>query len=135
MKLRRFCHMAVICALALCCLSMNAGAIDVEAREADTAIVRATNRFSANIPANTLDTTDVNFSLEVGETITISATYTPKSASVDFGFIAPDGYFYSVNVQNGKIDKTIKVDQRGDYMLAIKNNSSNTVSVSGYVIY
>lgn len=52
--------------------------------------------------------------MEAGETITVSATYTPRSASVD---------------------KTIRVNQRGDYTLAIRNNSSNTVSVSGFVNY
>ena len=73
--------------------------------------------------------------MEVGETIAINATYSPRSASVDFGFIAPDGLFYSVSGKNGKVDTEIKVSQRGGYILTVRNNSSSTASVSGHVNY
>jgi len=127
--------MVLVCAAAMGCLSVSAGAVEVMEREISTAIMRSTRQFSADIPGDTLLTDETDFSLEIGETITISATYTPRSASVDFGFIAPDGLFYSVSGKNGSVDKTIKVSQRGDYTLAIRNNSSNTVSASGFVNY
>ena len=73
--------------------------------------------------------------IEAGETVTIKATYTPFSASVDFGLIAPDGYFYYLNSDDGSFDETIKVDERGNYTFAVQNNSSKAVSVSGYVNY
>ena len=73
--------------------------------------------------------------IEAGETVTIKATYTPFSASVDFGLIAPDGYFYYLNADDGSFDETIKVDERGNYTFAVQNNSSKAVSVSGYVNY
>lgn len=135
MRLKRVFCMVLVCAAAMGCLSVSAGAVEVMEREISTAIMRSTRQFSADIPGDTLLTDETDFSLEIGETITISATYTPRSASVDFGFIAPDGLFYSVSGKNGSVDKTIKVSQRGDYTLAIRNNSSNTVSASGFVNY
>lgn len=98
-------------------------------------MVRATGKFSTEIPANTAFKANSSFSLEAGEVVTIKASYTPFSASVDFGLIAPDGLFYGINTTTGSFDKSIEVDQRGSYTLAIRNNSSSTISVSGYVNY
>ena len=67
--------------------------------------------------------------------MTIEANYSPWSASVDFGLIAPDGLFYPVRGQNGSINKTIEIVERGNYTFAILNNSSVEISVSGYVKY
>ncbi len=75
------------------------------------------------------------FSLEVGDTIKYTCTYTPKSASVDFGVIAPDGLFYALKCTSGSIDKSLKVDQLGQYQLAIRNNESYNVTVTGTVKY
>lgn len=97
---------------------------------------RATTSFHADISAGSLaGMRDTLFPLEAGETVTINASYSPFSASMDFGLIAPDGYFYYINVNNGSINKTIRVNERGNYMLAVRNNSSSTVSVVGYVNY
>ena len=97
---------------------------------------RATASFDVDISAGSLaGMRDTVFPLEAGETVTINASYSPISASMDFGLIAPDGYFYYVNVKSGKIDKTIRVDERGNYMFAVRNNSSSTVSVVGFVNY
>ena len=52
-----------------------------------------------------------------GETVTIQASYSPFSASVDFGLVAPDGKFYYFNVTDGSIDETIEVDESGNYTL------------------
>lgn len=135
MRMKRFFCMVLACAAVIGCLSMSAKAVEAMEQEISVAITRSTRQFNVNIPGDTLLTDEADFSLEIGETITISATYTPRSASVDFGFIAPDGLFYSVSGKNGSVDKTIQVSQRGDYTLAIRNNSSNTVSVSGFVNY
>ncbi|MDO4314354.1 MAG: hypothetical protein Q4C45_01160 [Oscillospiraceae bacterium] len=135
MRFKRLFCMVLACATAVGCLSMGAGAVEVAEQETSAIVMRATNRFSLDIPGETLAETETSFPLAAGETITISATYTPRSASVDFGFIAPDGLFYSVGGESGSVDKTIQVSQRGDYTLAIRNNSSNTISVSGFVNY
>ena len=97
---------------------------------------RASVNFEVDLEENSISVMrNVKFPLEAGETVTINASYSPFSASVDFGLIAPDGYFYYINVKNGSINKTIRVDERGNYMLAVRNSSDDTVSVVGYVSY
>ena len=97
---------------------------------------RASVNFEVDLEENSISVMrNVKFPLEAGETVTINASYSPFSASVDFGLIAPDGYFYYINVKNGSINKTIRVDERGNSMLAVRNNSDDTVSVVGYVNY
>jgi len=97
--------------------------------------VYATGKFSMDIPGNTTVKANSSFPLEVGEVVTIKATYSPFSASVDFGLIAPDGLFYGLNAIDGTFDEAIEVNQRGNFIFAVRNNSSETVSVSGYVNY
>ncbi len=121
--------------ISLSCFCVDAGAINASPREAETVISRASGRFSMDIPGGELLKANSDFPLEAGETVTIKASYSPFSASVDFGLIAPDGYFYYINVTDGSFDETIEVDERGNYTLAIRNNSSKTISVSGYVNY
>lgn len=74
-----------------------------------------------------------SFPMEYGETVTITASYSPASASVDFGLIDSDGVFYPVRGSNGSINQTIRIDLRGTYTFAVRNNSSYKVSVSGFV--
>ena len=90
---------------------------------------------STSVPGNKSAVAEDSFSLEAGETVTINCSYSPASASVDFGLIAPDGYFYYVNSMNGSINSTLAVTVHGQYTLAVRNNSSNTISVVGYVNY
>ena len=97
--------------------------------------VRATGQFSMEIPGNTAVQADSSFPLEVGEVVIIKATYSPSSASVDFGVIAPDGLFYGSNTTTGVFNKGIQVNQRGNYTFAVRNNSNDTISVSGYINY
>lgn len=133
MRMKKFFCMVLAWAAVIGCLSVSVEAVETAEQEMIVGITRSTRQFSIDIPGDTLLTDEMDFSMEIGETITISATYTPRSANVDFGFIAPDGLFYSVSGENGKIDVTIKVSQRGNYTLAVENNSSNAVSVLGYV--
>ena len=104
--------------------------------EAQTfSMARASGRFSLDVPGNVMFEADSSFPLNAGETVTIEANYSPWSASVDFGLIAPDGLFYPVRGQNGSINKTIEIVERGNYTFAIRNNSSVEISVSGFVNY
>lgn len=96
---------------------------------------RASGSFNLTIKSGMRAVADQVFPMEAGETVTIKASYTPMNASVDFGLIDIDGVFYYLNVRNGNISKTIKIETRGNYRLAIRNNSDNIVSVSGYVNY
>lgn len=96
---------------------------------------RATESISWRISAGKTMIATSSFPMEAGETVTINTSYSPSSASVDFGLIAPDGLFHYINVTDGSINKTIEVDARGHYTLAVRNNSSNTISVAGFVNY
>ena len=132
----------MICLVLVCCILLGTVFVPVSATEVppksgDSNIVTpfATNSFSITIPANTKMRANSSFSLMVGETITIKASYAPFSASVDVGFIAPDGLFYYFNVTGGSIDRTIEVSQTGKYTLQIRNNSDSEIQVSGFVNY
>ncbi len=129
------------------CLGTNALAVDVgnettrtpltsvDSSDISVFAVHATGTFHMDVPSNKILSSDISFSLEAKETVTINASYSPSWANMDFGLIAPDGFFYSMNVTGGSINKTIQVSERGSYTLAVKNNSSETVNVSGYVYY
>jgi len=135
MKLRKFFCLALIFAVAVNCCSVDVSAAGDIGLEGNSAVTYAMGKFSMDVPANTAVKAKTSFPLDVGETVTIKASYAPFSASVDFGVIAPDGLFYSVNVKNGSVDWTIEVSQRGNYTLAVRNNSDEEISVSGYVNY
>ena len=130
----------VFCVLLMCMILLGSFATIVSAvsmsDEVQTfSMARASGRFSLDVPGNVMFEADRSFSLDAGESVTIEATYSPRSASVDFGLIAPDGLFYPVRGQNGSINKTIEIVERGNYTFAIRNNSSVEISVSGYVKY
>lgn len=76
-----------------------------------------------------------NFYLETGETVEINVTYSPKSASMDFGLIGPDRRFHYVSADDGNLDTTIQANERGYYTFAMRNNSPHDVQVNGFVNY
>lgn len=154
MSLKNFLQLFLICAIAVVSLSLTASAdttdgnyviqmedmncelMDVTKLEVlDENVTRATKSINSDIPANKIAISGVKLPLEVGETVTINCSYSPASASMDFGVIAPDGYFYFLSVKEGSINQSIAVSQRGDYSVAIRNNSSHTVTVVGFVTY
>ena len=135
MRLKKlFCPLLAL-ALVISCFSASVSAEEVSAVDADMVIARATSRFTIDVPAGTLRQANTSFPLDPGEVVTIKASYSPFSANVDFGLIAPNGRFYYVTVTDGSVDQTIEITQRGEYVLAIRNNSSYSVNVSGYVNY
>ena len=134
-------RLSKITAVFLACMILMSGfclvtpAAETYEQGPDILVARATGKFSMEIPGNTAVQASSSFPLEAGETVTIKATYSPFSASVHFGLIAPDGLFYGMNTTSGSFDKTIRVEQKGRYTLAICNNSSQEISVSGFVNY
>ena len=72
---------------------------------------------------------------DANDVVTFNCSYSPSSASVDFGVIASTGKFYSINVKGGSISRSIGINQAGSYAVAVRNNSSQTVRVVGYVTY
>lgn len=129
----------VLCVAFACMLLISGFAPRAEAVSAGLDAVeiveRSSGQFRMRVSANMLSLADSDFFLEAEETVSTRASYSPKSASVDFGLIAPDGLFYSSNTENGSISMTFSIGQRGYYTLAVRNNSSNEISVSGYVSY
>ena len=117
-------------------VDMSANAADIAPKNVEHRDrVRASGSFNMTVPAKSILRADKSFPLEAGETVTIKATYSPFSASVDFGLVDGNGKFHYLTVSNGTFDKTIKVDTRGNYVFAVRNNSSQSISVSGYVKY
>lgn len=127
----------MICAMAVNGFSLPVSAANVEPDFGTFSldVARATNRFSMTVSANKLKRADSSFSLSAGEVVTINASYTPASASVDFGLIDSDGVFHYINVKSGSINQGITVDKNGQYTLAVCNNSSSEIAVSGFVDY
>lgn len=126
-----------IIAISCCCISVSAKEMENEYvnQEEELIITRATGRFSMDVSANTIRKASASFPLDAGEVVTIKGSYSPFSANVDFGLIASNGRFYYVTVTNGNVDQKIKITERGNYTFAVRNNSSYTISVSGYVNY
>lgn len=134
MKFRKILSLLITCLFALGCLTAPVAATTVSNLDTQ-AITRATDRIEATISANKIAVLGDSVSLDSGEVVTFNFTYTPRDASVKFGYIGPDGLFYGLSGYKGSIDKGIRVNQRGTYTLAIKNNSDSAVNVWGSVNY
>lgn len=134
MKTRNMFCLFVAGVLMLGCFIVPTRAIQVSDSYTEIMIARATGRIEESIPGkSTLILAEV--SLASNEIVTYRCSYTPRSASVDFGFIAPDGYFYGLNSTTGSMSKGIRVSEPGIYTLAIYNNSNETATVTGTVNY
>ena len=150
MWLKNFCK-ALACMAVAACLGITAWAADsvvlLETLEHKTPGIveladfssgtsaRVTGAVRTTVSANSIKAIGEDISLDAGETVTFDCTYSPSSASMDFGLVAPNGRFYYINVTGGSINKTIQIEERGTYTVAIMNNSSSAVAVTGTVQY
>ena len=96
---------------------------------------RATNRIEWSLSAGEVAAMDTAYTLEADELVTINCTYSPRTADLDFGLITPDGTFRFTSGSNGSIHTTIRVNETGNYYFTVRNNTSRTVEVLGYVYY
>lgn len=96
---------------------------------------RAYGQITGTISAGKTKGDPTAFSLEMNETVTINCTFSPRDANIAIGLIAPDGNFYYTNTTGGSAQKTIQVNESGTYYFAIRNNSTHTVTVVGFVYY
>lgn len=139
--MRKIVCMALVCMVLMGNLCISATAVGEVIRPPEdkwngpSVGIMASGSFNMSVSPNGKSQADKTFPLEAGETVRIYATYSPDDASVDFGLIDPDGIFHYFNVTDGTIDKTIEIAERGNYRLAVKNNSSKTVKISGFVKY
>lgn len=89
MRLKKVFCMLMACAAAVSCLCISAGAVGAEKQEEMMIVARATGKFNIDVPAKEIVSANISFPLEVGETVTIKASYSPFSASIDFGLTMP----------------------------------------------
>ena len=134
MKAKKLLVVLIVCAFIMGCLSISAGAVEAYSTNSQP-IMRSTRRLDLTIPAGSLMLLDESISLDAGEIVTYKCTYTPRDTDIEFGVIAPDGYFYGLSGSNGSIYKGIRVSEPGSYTLAIWNESDETVTVKGTVNY
>ena len=135
-KTKRLFGLLFSCLLVLGCLTVPVGAVTAPDSVAEGAtITRATGRFEETIPANCILRVGDSFILGAGDVISYDCTYTPRNASIKFGYIGPDGLFYGLSGYNGSINKGIRVSERDSYSLAILNSSDEAVTVKGTVNY
>lgn len=99
----------------------------------DEYLLRGSDSINGTVSAYSAAVGNRAFYLSSDSTITFNCSYSPSSASMDFGVIAPDGKFYYI--KEGSIYQAIRVDQTGNHSVAIRNNSSQTVRVVGFVDY
>ena len=154
MKLKRVIALCLFCAVVFACLSVRADADDICQPEIymedmeceqidlhsagtleDNSFLRGSDSVEGTVAAYSVSVDSRALYLATGSALTFNCSYSPSSASMDFGVIAPDGKFYYVNVKGGSINQPIRVNQTGNYSVAIRNNSSQTVSVVGFVEY
>lgn len=98
-------------------------------------VSRVSGRLEHSLPANLVTPISQTVSLDKGETISYDCTYTPRYSSLDFGYLDSNNVFHYQNFTNGIVNTTIEISQRGQYTLAIRNNASYAVTVSGTVKY
>lgn len=132
--MKRLLGLLVACVLIAGCIVTPVEAVEL-CEPASQAIVRATDQFEESIPAKTVLYLGDSVSLNSRETVSYDCTYSPRDASVKFGYIGPDGYFYGLSGSYGSINKGIRVSERGSYTLAIWNKSDVAVTVKGTVNY
>lgn len=110
-------------------LSFSASASETDA---DIPIL-GTTHFEVTVPPGAMYMGSSRLIMEAGEVVTISVSYTPSFVDFDVGLVCPDGGFKFLSPSDGALKMIIRVDERGDYYLAIRNNSRNEVSTTGYV--
>lgn len=131
--MKRLWSVLLTCVLTVSCTVLPANAVGPS--DAPPAVSRVSGQLNHRISANETVYLTREFFMDKGERITYTCVYTPKSASVDFGYVDADGVFHKVNCTNGSIDETIEIEELGQYRLAIRNNDSRAVTVTGTVKY
>lgn len=96
---------------------------------------RASGGFSFTVQSGRMRKSNSALPLEADDKVTIKASYTPFSATVDVGLMDEDQNFYYFTVNDGSVDKTIVVPEKGNYYFAVRNRGKNEISMSGYIDY
>ncbi len=128
MKMRKC--VGVVLALALVISSLGASAI---AAEPVTAIERASGWFNEDVSAGKTKKLGTGISMAAGDVVNFNASYGPRSANVDFGLVDSNNVFTFISATNGSIDAGVAAPSNGTFTPAIRNNSSDSIHVSGII--
>lgn len=135
MRHKRLAAVLLTCVLLFSCSFIPAAAAEEEIPVSNSAISQVSGRLNHSLPANRVTPITQALYFDKGDIISFVCSYTPKSASLDFGYINSDNVFRYLNCTSGNIDKSIELDVAGQYTLAIRNNESYAVIVTGTVKY
>ena len=148
-SMKRFLCMLLMCATAISFLSAPVKAadietvwledlkwewVDLECCKTDI-VLQTTDSISRTISPHSIGYVVSSQFFQTGTTITFNCSYSPSSASMDFGVIDSNSRFYYINVKGGSINQAIRISQGGNYQVAVRNNSSDTVYIAGFVSY
>lgn len=97
--------------------------------------VKGNTAVSLNIGAGAAYRSSTAISLKAGDAVTINFVYLPSSSNVDFGVVSVDGIFYYVTTSGGEINYTMDIEYAGQYYLAVRNSSTNAVTIEGAFSY
>lgn len=130
---KRLRALLLTCILILSCAVVPVGAVENSA--VNKVIMRSTGQVNHTIQANSIIALSDWISLDKDEEVRYNCTYTSKSASVDFGLIDSDDVFHYQNCTSGSISETIRITKAGQYKIAIRNNASYSITVTGNIRY
>ena len=153
--MRRFICAFLVCAVIQGCIAPPVKAaqvpgenvIQLEDLEWEWVDISAVEQWEDGIAPATIDSVNKTMSkhsmgvvvpsrfFEANSIVTFDCSYSPPSASMDFGVITSSGRFYNVNSREGSINQAIRISQSGSYSVAIRNNSAQNVTVIGTVSY
>lgn len=146
MRYKKVFASALACAALIGCLGTSAGAEEVHSAvspavsgqevlplSARSALEPKSGSFQTTVRSKKVVTIGDPLYLDKGESVTFVCTYAPKSADVDFGLLDSDGVFHHVSGSDGRIDRTIRIEEWGEYTPAVRNNSAFSVSVTGHI--
>lgn len=116
------------------CSPIDAIAADNEI--ASTSGVYATGNFSVDIPVGENIGANSTIPLDDGDTFVVQAAFTPPSASMDFGIVAPNGQFYYLNITGGiaDISATATYIRDGAYTSESDSDSATTLGPSYFSV-
>ena len=100
-----------------------------------------TGIFGQNIAGYSISAVSSQFSLERGDFVILRYSYSflfpsrSPEANLDLGLLDSSGRFFSINVdvEGGRISQTIEINEAENYVVAVRNNSSKMVCVSGHL--
>lgn len=129
-KRKKFFGLALALAIALNSLGTSFAA---ERQRKPVTTLKASGSFSTSVSAGKVMKLGGEVPLAGEEIVHFNAPFVPKVASVDFGILDSNNTFIYITASKGSVNGGITIAENGWYTPAIRNNSTNSVFVSGYI--